>query len=70
MKPCHAAALALVGWYLILPRVLPNGATDIKAPLSEWEQSGVFDHAADCNQAMLELGYRSLQQTAKVSGSN
>jgi len=37
MKPRHAAAIALVGWYLILPqtgRDYPMGNLD--APLSQW----------------------------------
>jgi hypothetical protein len=38
MKTCHAAALILVGWYLIMP---PNAGPDhplgnADAPLSQW----------------------------------
>ena len=47
MKPRHAAALALVGWYLMFPTVHPafifpsdpkfkQGSLDVKAPPHEW----------------------------------
>jgi len=34
MKPRHAAALALVGWYLMMPPWRPT--VDVSAPLSRW----------------------------------
>lgn len=37
MKACHAAAFALVGWYLLMPptsRDFPMGNVD--APLTQW----------------------------------
>ena len=51
MKFYHAAALALVGWYLIVPpltseKVLPN------APFSQWEQVKTFDTANACKKDM------------------
>ncbi len=39
----HAAALALVGWYLMLPTSLSH-----PTPLSSWHQIQSFDTAADC----------------------
>jgi hypothetical protein len=58
MKPRHAAALALVGWYLMYPiqqhQVLP------KAPLRNWQREGSFDTEATCKQAM-ERNIRELQ---------
>src|ERR1700722_13568390 len=39
MKPCHAAALALVGWFLMTPPntgMDPPGSRDEGAPLSKW----------------------------------
>ena len=49
MNPRHAAALALVGWYLMLApaqggRFIPD------APLSQWIQAGGFDTASKCEQ--------------------
>jgi hypothetical protein len=35
MKVRHAAALALIGWYLMVPP-LHKGEVDEKAPLKEW----------------------------------
>jgi hypothetical protein len=57
MKLRHAAALALVGWYFMVPpiRVLgpkndPNTPVefDAKAPLSEWKIIQGFDAIKDC----------------------
>jgi hypothetical protein len=50
MKPRHAAALALLGWYLMAPPVnpkLPEGI-DAEAPLSHWSIMGSFDTASEC----------------------
>jgi hypothetical protein len=44
------AALALVGWYLMLPP-LPNHQPDTTAPLQTWEIWRSFDSATDCEQA-------------------
>jgi hypothetical protein len=57
MKPRHAAALALVGWYLMMPtvnrsapgspsRIMPPGM-----PLSYWDNASAFDTAESCNSA-------------------
>ena len=43
MRLRHAAALALVGWYLVLP---PWG--NVNAPLSKWHIYQPFDSAAEC----------------------
>jgi hypothetical protein len=47
MNPRHAAALALVGWYLMLPSYDPS------VPISKWYQAESFDTAAQC-RALLE----------------
>ncbi len=48
MNPCHAATLALVGWYLM---VAPqkSGLPDITAPLATWKTVLVFDAGDACN---------------------
>jgi hypothetical protein len=61
----HAAALALVGWYLMLPpvgydsklaRFVTGGWNDDGSPnLSRWEQAGSFDTASDCQSAVTLL---------------
>ncbi len=51
MKPRHAAALALVGWYLMVPQPdAPEKAAN--APLSKWKwnQMGTFVSASDCEK--------------------
>ena len=49
MKPRHAAALALVGWYLLAPP-LYRGEVDEKAPLKEWAVLQSFGTVAECSQ--------------------
>jgi hypothetical protein len=58
MKPRHAAALALVGWYLLVP---PRTRTwwigeeryDDATPLSRWTIERSFDKAERCEAARL-----------------
>ncbi len=51
MKLRHAAALALAGWYLMVPP-FPKGEhryePDTSVPLSQWIRRGSFDSAAEC----------------------
>ncbi len=49
----RAAALALVGWYLMLPpnQPLPPYAPLTNVPLSRWSISSAYDAADDCNAA-------------------
>jgi hypothetical protein len=62
MKPCHAAALALLGWYLMVPppmrlsdgRIDPDMISDLSAPLPHWYRVRSFDTAAACT-AELEV---------------
>ena len=45
MKSRHAAALALVGWYLLVPNVhLPD------LPLNRWSQWDSYDTAKECSE--------------------
>jgi hypothetical protein len=51
----HAAALAMMGWYLILPPMPMDSVTGIgptapDAPLSKWTIIESFDTAGDCEQ--------------------
>ena len=57
MSPHHAAALALVGWYLMYPpRVGSDFSTfDVRAPISQWSYNPKFDtfsSEADCDQEL------------------
>lgn len=65
----HAAALALVGWYLMMPPVLSGPHPD--APLGEWEIIGVYDKAAECTDAqdkMRSLGIDADRAKRKLGG--
>jgi len=52
MNTRHAAALALVGWYLMVPPLFPHSkspfARDDSLPLSRWKLINSFDTAAEC----------------------
>jgi hypothetical protein len=48
MKPRHAAALALVGWYLMIPPITPDGTVHSDARLARWRIDGNFDSSASC----------------------
>ncbi|MGO9056161.1 MAG: hypothetical protein ACLQU2_02055 [Candidatus Binataceae bacterium] len=48
MKLRHAAALALVGWYLLISPTTDQNQADLEAPLSKWQNAGSFDSASDC----------------------
>ena len=51
MKPLHAAALALVVWYLMFPN--PGKGINYDSPVSEWDTFGVeFKSKKDCEQQM------------------
>jgi|HubBroStandDraft_6_1064221.scaffolds.fasta_scaffold202208_4 hypothetical protein len=53
MKPRHAAALALVGWYMMLPPIPQDSSllADPTPPLSVWFLKQSFDTAKECERA-------------------
>ncbi len=60
MKRRHAAALALVGWYLMVPPAIMNSEgryteIDATAALSHWKILGSFDSASQCEALRTEL---------------
>jgi hypothetical protein len=67
MKPRHAAVLALVGWYLLVPPLRHSGFDD-SAPLSKWWAYKNFDTAADCANGLEEMSHRS-EKYAREHGS-
>jgi hypothetical protein len=50
----HAAALALVGWYLMLAPHDLHYAVVPSAPLSQWKLQGSYDTAAQCMKVRSE----------------
>jgi len=60
MKPRHAAALALLGWYLMMAPTFRNPQTysftvDLNAPLSAWDIVNSYYSPADCRFAERDL---------------
>ena len=54
MRLRHAAALALVGWYLMIPPKSgkdASGPYDPKAELNKWFVFGAYDFAHECEGA-------------------
>jgi hypothetical protein len=54
MKLRHAAALALIGWALMMPPPRPVGdhfETNFSAPLSKWSTVRTFDLQSQCEAA-------------------
>ena len=69
MKGRDAAALALVGWYLMYPPVTSGGKSLAIAPLSDWRSRASFDTAQDCET--LRLGVRrDAKDLSPASGIN
>jgi hypothetical protein len=60
----HAAALALIGWYLMIPSsTLPSGVA-YKKPLSKWLIVRAFDTADDCQDFLATFFEDSRQKQA------
>ena len=70
MNPRHAAALALVGRYLMVPpRTSDVGPLtfDESAPLSKWKVVGSYDSASDCNEGKKDTPKLLLQAADRES---
>src|ERR1700675_3996937 len=64
MKPLHAAALALVGWYLMVPPVRGAPGEILEhAPLSQWDVYNQYDSKAECENSI--LSDRDIQENMK-----
>ena len=75
MKLGHAAVLALVGWYLMVPPQLVSSGhetvnVDANVPLSKWTTWQAFDTATECESQLETLKEAALQraQTGTKSG--
>jgi len=61
MKPSHALALSLIGWYLLIPPVFsPMGEyhhsfNDLSAPLNKWDIWARFDSQTSCEKEKQHL---------------
>ncbi len=63
MKPFHAAALALIAWYLMIAPST-KGVIKVDAPVREWKHSESFDSHPDC-----EAARKQIVAVAKAVGS-
>lgn len=63
MNPRHAAALALVGWYLMMP---PHTETKVlfNAPLKDWVSQGAFDSAEECDNTRVQAKHIMLANSS------
>ncbi|MDO8431390.1 MAG: hypothetical protein Q7S58_03170 [Candidatus Binatus sp.] len=52
MKSRHAAALTLVGWYLMMPPADTKVGLLLDAPFSDWRVVESFDTAAECKASL------------------
>jgi hypothetical protein len=58
MKPCHIAAFALVGWYLMVPPDNFDGLSltgdypEFHLPIAKWEIDESYDTAAECKEEL------------------
>src|SRR5208337_304353 len=64
MKLHHAGALALVGWYLMVPPLGPDGWWDRSAPLPKYKVMDSFDTAKECrdNWVKYALAFKQVAQ--------
>jgi hypothetical protein len=62
----HAAALAPVGWYLMLPPVASGGRVNAEAPLGQWERWGTYDVVGECQGAITKL--RDMRTRLRLNG--
>ena len=53
----HAAALALVGWYLMVPPLDRQSPDEFNAdaPLGHWQTIGSYDTASECEDTAARL---------------
>jgi len=66
MNPRQAAALALVGWYLMLPPEQGGqGSFNPSAPLREWFLAGSFDTPDACQQRQTKEWARWFEAASK-----
>jgi hypothetical protein len=63
MNPSHAAALALVGWYLMVPPFDAN-----QTPLGKWHIVKVLDSAKQCQSERDSLVFTAEQELKSNRG--
>jgi hypothetical protein len=52
MKPRHAASLAIIAWYLMIPPIDARNKVDAHAPMSKWKKGVTFDSEKECDDSL------------------
>lgn len=60
----HAAALALMGWYLLIPPATLPPNVSYRSPLSKWQTISAFDSADECQDFLTTFFQTSRQKAA------
>ncbi len=55
MRLRHAAALALTGWYLMVPSMGSDHKLHVEASLSQYQREGSYNSAHECEVAAVAL---------------
>jgi hypothetical protein len=67
MNPRHAAALALVGWYLMMPGRTTSTPGFWQHDDKGWTHKATFDTKVECNREILK-GCGTINQNGEVIG--
>lgn len=51
MKLRHTAALALMGWYLMVPPFIGSTGIADQEPISAWQRFGPYNSESDCTKS-------------------
>jgi hypothetical protein len=70
MNPRHAAALALVGWYLMMPAPARETFMEVTPPIGHWAHLGSYDNEKDCDHALDEMYRKSERAGFEMKGVN
>ena len=52
MKTRHAATLAILAWYLMIPPIGADNKVDARAPLSQWRRGVSFNSQKECDASL------------------
>ena len=64
----HAAALALVGWYLMMPTPAPETFMTVTPPVGRWDHLGTYDNEKECDHALDEMSRKSEREGFEMKG--
>ncbi len=68
LRRAHAAALALAGWYLMMPPISGDKLVE-HAALSQWQIAASFDSARECDAKKQEFASQSQKLISDASPS-